>query len=56
MRRYLRSHVSDEVAYLFQARIFASGRLSVPAPVLPAFFPSERVAVHGGRCFAISDF
>ncbi len=31
-------HVSDEIAYDFQARIFASGRLALtpPEPVLPS--------------------
>ena len=46
-------HVSDEVAYLFQARVFASGRLSVPAPPLPEFFPSEWLIIHDGRWFGI---
>ncbi len=31
-------HVEDEVAYLFQAKIFAGGALSAPAPV-PALLP-----------------
>jgi hypothetical protein len=46
-------HISDEVAYLFQARIFASGHLSVPAPATPEFFPAEWVVVHRGRWFGI---
>lgn len=31
-------HLTDEVAQLFQARVFASGRLAAPAPALPEFF------------------
>ncbi len=31
-------HLVDEVAQLFQARIFASGRLAAPPPQLPEFF------------------
>lgn len=31
-------HLQDEVAYLFQARTFASGRVSLPNPPVPAAF------------------
>ncbi len=31
-------HLTDEVAQLFQARVFASGRLAAPSPALPEFF------------------
>lgn len=31
-------HLVDEVAQLFQARVFASGRLAAPPPQLPEFF------------------
>ncbi len=31
-------HVEDDVAFLFQARTLASGRLLAPAPALPQFF------------------
>ncbi len=46
-------HVSDEIAYLFQARVFAAGHLSLPAPALASFFPAEWVVTHQGRWFAI---
>ena len=45
-------HLQDEVAYLFQARIFAAGHLFAPAPPLPAFFAYEHLIVDGGRWFA----
>ncbi|MEO0078065.1 MAG: glycosyltransferase family 39 protein [candidate division WOR-3 bacterium] len=31
-------HIQDSIAQLFQARIFASGRLYLPAPAFPDFF------------------
>ncbi len=46
-------HVSDEVGYLFQARVFAAGHLSLAAPPLAQFFPAEWVTTHDGRWFAI---
>ncbi len=48
-------HISDEVAYWFQARAFAGGELSFPAPEpdLASFFPSEWVITHQGRWFSI---
>lgn len=33
-------HLHDEFAYIFQARTFALGRLSLPAPPIPEFFES----------------
>jgi hypothetical protein len=45
-------HILDASAYYFQAKIFASGRLSVPAPHdLPAFEGPFMVA-HDGRWFS----
>jgi hypothetical protein len=46
-------HIPDGFAYLFQAKIFAAGRLSEPAPASPDFFRFDWVAVHAGRWFAI---
>lgn len=44
-------HVQDSVTYLFQAQLFALGRLSAPAPPLPEFFEQEFVLVHAGQWF-----
>lgn len=44
-------HLQDSVAYVFQARIFALGQFSVPAPAHPAFFTQQFVLTHGGRWF-----
>lgn len=44
----------DEAAHLFQARIFAQGRLSAPAPPVPQperFFPSRHLIIHNGKWF-----
>lgn len=46
-------HISDEVAYLFQARAFSSGHVSLPAPVHAQFFPAEWVIVHRDRWFSV---
>jgi hypothetical protein len=37
--------IHDEAAYLLQAKIFASGQLSAPAPPLPEFFEQYHVLV-----------
>jgi hypothetical protein len=42
----------DEIAEVFQARIFASGRLSLPVSVAPEFFSTLNVVDTGGRTFA----
>lgn len=44
-------HINDEVAYLFQAKIFAAGHAWAPAPEHPEFFVQEHVIVRGGRWF-----
>jgi Dolichyl-phosphate-mannose-protein mannosyltransferase len=46
-------HVQDSVAYLFQAKTFALGRLWVPAPAHPDFFKHEFIVLeHAGRWFS----
>lgn len=46
-------HVPDEVAYLMQAKTYASGRLySAPAPE-PALFEQFLFMVHGGKWFSV---
>jgi hypothetical protein len=44
-------HVEDEVAFLFQARTLAAGRLTLPAPAEPDFFYLPFVLVHDGQWF-----
>jgi hypothetical protein len=44
-------HVQDSVAYLFQAKTLALGRVSVPAPRFPAFFTEEFIPVYHGQWF-----
>jgi hypothetical protein len=46
-------HIEDETAYLFQAKVFANGRLYAPAPALPEFFPSSWIITHQDRWFAV---
>jgi hypothetical protein len=46
-------HISDEVSYLFQARVLAAGRLTLPAPPIPSLFPAEWVVVHDGKWFSV---
>jgi 4-amino-4-deoxy-L-arabinose transferase-like glycosyltransferase len=45
-------HVEDEAAYLFQAQVFAQGRLSVATPPYPASYWSPFVLDYQGRRFA----
>jgi hypothetical protein len=45
-------HVQDDVAYLFQAKIFALGRSWVPAPPAPEFFQNGFVEIFEGRWFS----
>jgi len=42
-------HVSDEISYNFQARIFASGRLWLDPPPLPDLFRQQNVILDAGR-------
>ena len=46
-------HIEDEFAYLFQARVFAQGRLFAHVPPLHEFFPSPWVMTHESRWFAV---
>lgn len=45
-------HVQDSVAYLFQAKTFALGRLSVPVPAHPEFFTHEFIVMKDGQWFS----
>jgi hypothetical protein len=42
----------DEIAQLLQARIFAAGRLWLPAPAHPEFFSTLHVVDAGGRVYS----
>lgn len=46
-------HIPDGVAYYFQAKVFASGRLFAPSPPLADAFGFDWIAVHDGRWFGI---
>jgi Dolichyl-phosphate-mannose-protein mannosyltransferase len=51
---YLFGHapnVQDATVYLFQAKVLALGRLSVPVPPMPSFYYQEFVLVHHGQWF-----
>lgn len=45
-------HVQDSVAYLFQAKTFALGRLWVPTPPKPEFFEHEFILNYEGKWFS----
>ncbi len=45
-------HVEDEAAYLFQAQVFAQGRVSVPTPPSPESYWSPFVLDYGGQRFS----
>lgn len=45
-------HIPDEVAYLFQARYFATGALTAPAPPVPAGLEVFLVTCESGRCLS----
>ncbi|HEX2185918.1 MAG TPA: glycosyltransferase family 39 protein, partial [Chloroflexota bacterium] len=44
-------HVEDELAYLFQARTIASGRLLADAPAQPEFFDAPFLLIRDGKWF-----
>jgi 4-hydroxybenzoate polyprenyltransferase len=44
-------HLEDEVAFLFQARTIAEGRLVAPAPAHPEFFAAPFIIVRDGMWF-----
>lgn len=45
-------HVQDSIAQLFQARIFALGRLSAEAPPSPEFFEYTHMILKSGRWYS----
>ncbi|MBN2056947.1 hypothetical protein JW905_18620 [bacterium] len=45
-------HVQDSVAYLFQAKIFATGRVWAPAPPIPEFFQHQYIIIDQQRMFS----
>jgi hypothetical protein len=47
-------HIPDDAAYLFHARTFASGELSVPAPPVPEAFQLYTLVVENGRWFSVT--
>jgi 4-amino-4-deoxy-L-arabinose transferase-like glycosyltransferase len=47
-------HVPDEIAYLFQARIFATGSLTLPAPLVPEAFDVYLMNVIGDRWYPVT--
>ncbi|HNT75962.1 MAG TPA: glycosyltransferase family 39 protein [Anaerolineae bacterium] len=44
-------HLEDEIAYWFQAQVFADGRLYTPSPETPFCFSTHFVVDYGGRRF-----
>ncbi|HET9334123.1 MAG TPA: hypothetical protein VFQ21_11150, partial [Gemmatimonadota bacterium] len=42
----------DAVIQLFQAEIFASGRLTAPAPAAPEFFVTQHMVLDGARWYS----
>lgn len=52
-------HVPDEVAYIFQAKVLASGHVAAPPPPDPkafSFFYPDPIAVHNGHWAAVVPF
>jgi hypothetical protein len=45
-------HVNDEIAYLFQAKLFQSGRLYAPSPPCREFFDFPHI-INNGRWYSI---
>jgi len=46
-------YTPDEFAYLYQAKLFASGHITGPAHPLQEFFPTAFLAEDGGRLYSI---
>ncbi len=46
-------YTPDEFAYLYQAKLFASGHITGPAHALQKFFPTAFIAESDGRLFSI---
>ena len=46
-------HVSDEVAYQFQARTLATGSLALPAPPVPDAFNFLHIMIYQGKWYGI---
>ncbi len=44
-------HIQDSISQLFQARIFASGRLHLPSPQIPDFFDYTHI-INNGRWYS----
>jgi len=42
----------DEIAQVFQARIYAGGALALPAPTHPEFFSALQIVNYGGKVFS----
>ena len=42
----------DEIVQLFQAQVFAAGRIAAPAPALPEFFVTQHMLVDRGMWYA----
>lgn len=45
-------HIDDTIAQLFNARIFAQGKLYAPAPSLPEFFDRNHMIIDGGKWYS----
>jgi hypothetical protein len=46
-------HVPDEVIYLYHARYFADGKLTVPAPLVPEAFRLYMIPYHSANWYSI---
>lgn len=46
-------HIYDEIAQLFQAKVFAWGFLTAPAPPEPQFFERMYIPIESGRWYSI---
>jgi len=44
-------HIQDEVAYLFQAKVLASGKLYAQSPPIPKFFDYEFIVTDGAKWY-----